>query len=62
MPIRSIVDMEGKRKTSSRQGAKVNSAKGAKYESQGTKGNSATGAKYESQGQALSGAKRVAPG
>jgi hypothetical protein len=39
--------MEGKRKTSTRNGAKGNSAKGAKY---------------ESQGQALSKAKRVAPG
>ena len=47
MPIRSIDDMEGKRKTSSRKGAKGKRAKGAKY---------------KSQGQALSEAKRVAPG
>jgi hypothetical protein len=39
------------------------SAKGANYQSaKGAKCESAKGAKYESQGQALSGAKRVAPG
>jgi phosphotransferase system HPr-like phosphotransfer protein len=52
-------------KSLSTEGAKYDSqvtlsAKGAKYDSQVTL--SAKGAKYESQGQALSEAKRVAPG